>query len=152
MAKLLAALSRLRSDGDMSGSQQLTVYLHLARASERRARPMVRDRMLLLAGIHAAKQNYFRLSQYCRSKVLEHNPRHLVGRWPCIASAIQHEEFATFAQRLAARFPLERAEAMLNDLGIQFANEQDVYYHELEHAASILGIEPSLISDATEEC
>lgn len=131
-----------------SYSRSLAVYLHLARASERRCRPLVRDRMLLLAGIQAAELNYFRLSQYCRSEVLEHNPRHLVGRWESIAAALLDQDFMAFAKTLSKRFPLERAEGMLGSLGVEYSNEHLVYYDELEYAASILGIDKETISDS----
>ena len=130
-------------------SRHLSVYLHLARASERRRRPLVKDRMFVLAGIQAAERNYFQLSQYCRSEILQSNPRHLIGRWPSIGAALLDGYFTTFAARLQSRFPLERAESMLVSLGIEFANEHEVYYDELEYAASILGIEPASISDAS---
>ena len=106
--------------------------------------------MLLLAGIEAAQKNFFQLSQYCRAEILENNPHHLVGRWTSISAALLDEEFLTFAKTLSKRFPLERAETMLTSLGIECSNEHQVYYDELEHAASILGIRRESISDAAD--
>lgn len=132
-------------------SYQLAVYLHLARASERRRRPLVRDRMLVLAGIQAANMNLYRLSQYCRAEIIEHNPRHLVGRWNSIAEALLDEEFATFAKSVSRRVPLERAEQMLDSLGIDISNERATYFDDLEYAAAILNIDPQRLSDANSD-
>lgn len=128
-------------------SHPLAVYLNLARASERRQRVMVRDRMLVLAGMEAAKLHLFRLSQYCRGEILKHNPRHLIGNWDSIGSALLDEEFLAFAKTIGRRYPMERAEHMLESLGIDISNERATYYDDIEYAASILNIDSRLLSD-----
>ena len=74
-------------------SYQLGVYLHLAQASQRRRRPLVRDRMLLLAGVTAANLQLDPVDAYCRRMILEHNPRHFLQRWPSFAEALVDDEF-----------------------------------------------------------
>lgn len=107
--------------------------------------------MLILAGIQAANMNLYRLSQYCRAEIIEHNPRHLVGRWNSIGEALLDEEFATFAKSVSRRVPLERAEQMLDSLGIDISNERATYFDDLEYAAAILNIEPQKLSDAEQD-
>ena len=106
--------------------------------------------MLILAGIQAANMNFYRLSQYCRAQIIEHNPRHMVGRWKSISEALLNEEFATFAKSVSRRFPLERAEQMLDSLGIDISNERAAYFDDLEYAAAILSVEPQQLSDNQE--
>ena len=128
-------------------SHNLAVYLHLAQASLRRQRPLVRDRMLLLAGMQAAKLNLFRLGQYCRGQILQHNPHHFVGRWPSIAAGMQTAEFQSLASSIQQRYPLEHAEQMLVQLGIEISHEAETYYDEAEYAAAILNIDKHLVDD-----
>ena len=48
----------------------LSIYLHLAAASDRRRRPHVRDRLLLLAGAMAAQMGLLPIAACCRQRVL----------------------------------------------------------------------------------
>ena len=120
----------------------LGVYLHLARASDQRRRPMVRDRLLVLAGALAAEMDLASVAAYCRHQVLQHNPRHLVRRWETLAAALDDEDFHCHRNQLLRRYPREKAEQMLVSLGIQMANERDTYFSDLEYAAAILGTTP----------
>jgi len=120
-------------------THQLGIFLHLARASRLRSRPLVRDRMLVVAGVVATQLNLPQIAAYCRMQVLEHNPRHLVRRWPDLAAALHSEDFQAHLRQLQRRYPLEKAEQMLTTLGIQMARERETYYSDLEYAASLLG-------------
>lgn len=120
--------------------ESLAMYLHLARASERRKRPHVRDRLLLLGAAHATKAGLPRIAAYCRRRVLEHNPQHLVQRWPTMADALRSSEFQFFLAHLEKRFSHEHAERLLQSLAIERGRERDVYYSDEEYAAAILGI------------
>lgn len=117
----------------------LGVYLHLARASELRRRPQVRDRLLILAGAVAARRGLARVAAYCRHRVLEHNPHHLVGNWPGLEEALQDPDFQFFLRQLLRRYPQEKAERMLSSLGIDMARERATYYSDEEYAAALLG-------------
>ncbi len=123
-------------------SYQLGVYLHLAQASQRRRRPLVRDRMLLLAGVTAANMQIESLAAYCRRAILQHNPQHIVRRWPSLPEALVDEEFLAFLRQVRRKYPPEKAERLLDALGVELARERDAYYSDLEYAAAILGIEP----------
>lgn len=128
-------------------SHQLGVFLHLAQASMRRHRPLVRDRMLLLAGATAANLRMNKLASYCRQEILRNNPRHLVGRWHTIADALLDDEFLTFIVSLRRRYPVERAERLLDSLGIEIAKERETYYSNAEYAAAILSIDPASVTE-----
>ena len=118
----------------------LALYLHLARASELRRRPHIRDRLLILAGVIAARMSLSRIAAYCRQKVLEHNPRHEIGRWPTLAVALEESDFQSLLRILQRRYPLEKAEGLLAGLGIERGRERDVYFSDEEYAAALLGV------------
>jgi hypothetical protein len=124
--------------GDLS--YQLGLYLHLAQASLRRGRPLVRDRMLVLAGVAAANMRLEPVAAYCRQTILRHNPQHLIGRWTSLAEALIDEEFLAFLKQVRRKYPPEKAERMLDSLGLEMACERAAYYSDLEYAAAILGI------------
>jgi hypothetical protein len=117
----------------------LALYLHLATASERRRRPHVRDRLLVIAASIATRCKMPRIANLCKSKILEHNPRHLIGRWESVDLALQDTEFLHLLRSLQRRYPQERAERLLETLGIERAAERDAYYSDEEYAASLLG-------------
>ena len=126
-------------------AQQLGLYLHLARASERRRRPHVRDRLLVLSGVIAARMDLSRIAAYCRHAVLQHNPGHMLRRWPTIESALDDPDFVHFHKHLTRRYPQEKAERLLSSLGIDMARERDTYYSAGEYAAALLGVTPEAL-------
>lgn len=120
--------------------EPLAVYLHLARASELRRRTHVRDRLLIMAAVIASELGLARIAAYCRCRVLEHNPQHLLHRWPTIEAAVEDDEFRHFLRHLSRRYPPERAEQMLSTLEIERGHERDVYFSDEEYAAALLGV------------
>ena len=117
----------------------LGIYLHLARASEARKRPLVRDKLLVLAGAIAAERGLRPLAAYCRLRVLASNRNHLVGRYPTLAEALEDERFRHYLARLRTHYSRERAEYMLSTLGIDLARERAAYFDDYEYAAALLG-------------
>lgn len=117
----------------------LGVYLHLARASQQRRRPHVRDRLLVLAAEQAVQAGLAPIAAYCRALVLEHNPHHLLRRWETVAQAMQDDEYRCWSRQLRRRYGQERAERMLQTLNIELARERDTYYSDYEYAAALLG-------------
>lgn len=117
----------------------LGLYLHLARASQKRQRPHVRDRLLVLAGTIAARMELPSVAAYCRQQVLVHNPGHLVGHWPNLEAALDDADFLHLLRQLQRRYPQERAEQLLASLGVQQARERDAYFSDEEYAAALLG-------------
>jgi hypothetical protein len=120
--------------------RHLATYLHLARASELRQRMLVRDRLLVIAGALAHGGGLPRIAQLCRSKILEHNPNHMTRRWESFSAMAADDQFLPFLAQLQRKYPVEKAEQMLQSLGIVLANERDTYYSDEEYAASIWGV------------
>lgn len=125
----------------------LGVYLHLARASHQRMQPMVRDKLLVLAGVEAQTLGLDPISALCRHKVLAHNARHLVRRWPTLSAALADERFQTYLKQLRRRYSREKTEHMLDSLGIELGRERALYASDLEYAAALLDTEPEAIGD-----
>jgi len=125
----------------------LGVYLHLARASQLRMQPMVRDKLLVLAGVQAESMGLAPISALCRKKVLAHNARHMLRDWPTLEVALADERFCTYLKRLNRRYSKERAEHMLDTLGIELGRERELYSNDLEYAAALLDTEPEAIDD-----
>lgn len=120
--------------------EQLAVYLYLARASDRRSRQLVSDRLYLLAGELAVQGGWLPVAAYCRQQILQHNPHHLLQRWPTIQAARGHEDYESLLALLIRRYPLERAEMMLQTLGVDRAAERQCYDSDQEYAASLCGM------------
>ena len=119
----------------------LGTYLHLARAAELRRQPLVRNRVLLLAGVIAAQIDLAPIAAACREKILAHSPRHLVGRWPTVAAALLEDDFQTLVNQLSTRYGPERVERLVSQLGIERGNERAAYASEGEYAAGLLGMD-----------
>ena len=136
----------------MSASNSpLALYLHLALASERKLQMLDRDKLLVLASVYASAGKLHPIAELCRHKVLEHNPHHLIGHWPSVAGALEDEDFHPFLKQLDRRFPREKAELMLEELGIDLANERETYLNDYEYAASLLGTTPDELNERFDE-
>jgi hypothetical protein len=103
----------------------------------------MRSRMLVLAGALAAELGLHSVADYCRDHILRQNPRHLVRRWPTLGVALEQGEFQAFLKQVQRRYPAEKAERMLDSLGLLMARERDTYYSDAEYAAAILGMTPT---------
>jgi hypothetical protein len=119
----------------------LGTYLHLARAAELRRQPLVRDRVLLLAGVIAAQIDLEPIAAACRERILSHNRRHLIGRWPTVAAALEDEEFQTLVAQLSGRYGPEQVERLVMQLGIERGRERATYASDGEYAAGLLGLD-----------
>lgn len=118
---------------------ELAIYLHLARASRQRQRPLVTDRLLVLAAARANRLDLHGVANLCRAKILAHNPNHMVGRFDTVADALEDVDFLSLVVSLDRRYPREKAERMLESLGIDLANERAAYFSDQEYAAALLG-------------
>jgi hypothetical protein len=148
---MIPPLASRRWLGMMKGMSEpvdlLGLYLHLAQASQRRQRPHVRDRLLVIAGVIATRMDLEPIAAFCRHVILQHNPHHLLKRWPTLADAMQDDGFQHFLKQLQRRYPQERAERMLSSLGIDMARERQSYYSDTEYAAALLGQTPQSLQD-----
>lgn len=118
--------------------EELAIYLHLARASQQRGRPLVRDRLLVLAGVRAAGLGLDRVYQLCRRRILIHNPAHLLHDFARLPPPGADERLDALLAQLERKFPREKAEHMLRSLGIQLAGERATYRDAEEYALSLL--------------
>lgn len=84
----------------------------------------------------------FRISKYCRRKILQHNPRHVIRQWENIAEALEDVDFLSLLRSIQRRYPLEKAERLLASLGIERGREREAYYDDEEFAAALLGTTP----------
>jgi hypothetical protein len=125
----------------------LGIYLHLARASELRRRPHVRDRLLIVSAAGAQRCGLARIAEYCRHRVLENNPRHLLRRWPTVEAALQEPDFLQYLKQLQRRYPQEKAEQMLGDLQIEMGRERETYFSDEEYAAALLNTTPRQLQE-----
>jgi hypothetical protein len=117
----------------------LADYLNLARAAGLRWQPLVRDRALLLAGVIAAQIDLAPVAGACRDEILRHNRRHIVGRWPTVAAALEEEDFQTLVNQLSRRYGPERVERMVEQLEIDHQIERANFASDGEFAAALLG-------------
>jgi hypothetical protein len=117
----------------------LGIYLHLSRASQQRGQKIKRDRFLVLSAGIASRLELTRIAAYCRKLVLEHNPGHMLRHWPSVEEAMTDADFLNFCRILQRRYPRERAEQLLFDLGINSEGERKAYFTDEEYAAALLG-------------
>jgi len=126
-----------------STDRTLGMYLHLARASQLRRQPLVHDRMLVLAGVAAAEMGLSEISAECRSRVLAHNHQHLIGNWPTLDLALEDDRFQAYIRQLRRRYSPEKAEHLLQSLGVEWVNERAAYYTDQEYATALLAATPA---------
>ena len=118
----------------------LGIYLHLARAAAQRQRPLVRDRLLVLAAALAADLQLPAVAACCRDRVLQHNPGHLLARFATVEEAGDSEDFSALRKQLARKYSPEKAEQLVQSLEIDWQTERDAYYSDEEYAAALLGL------------
>jgi hypothetical protein len=119
----------------------LATYLRLARAAQVRQQPLVRDRVLLLAGVIAAQIDLAPIAGACREQILAHNARHLVSRWPTIGQALAEEDFQPLVNQLSTRYGPERAERLVEQLGVEQATQRSEYATDGEFAAALMNLD-----------
>jgi hypothetical protein len=125
----------------------LGMYLHMARASSMRNQPMVQDKLLVLAGVQAEEMGLCEISALCRHKILGHNARHLLRKWPTIGEALSSESFQTYLKQLKRRYSGEKVEHMMHSLGIEMGQEREAYFSDSEYAAALLDTRVDAIGD-----
>ena len=116
----------------------LLTYLQLAEASQLRRQLLVRDKLLVLVGITALELGWDEISASCRQQVLLHNPRHMIRRWPDLATAAGAERFRAYLKQLRRKYSPERAEHMLDALGISLEKPQAQSQRLRQRAATMV--------------
>ncbi len=123
-------------------AQSLIVYLHLARAFELRRQPLERDKMLVLAGAEAAEHGLHPIGALCGRRILENNTGHMLRYYPSFAHALADSDFQFYLKQVRRSYPREKVELMLEEFGVELANERATYASDYEYAASLLGTTP----------
>jgi hypothetical protein len=118
----------------------LGIYLHLARTAAQRKRPLVRDRLLVLAAALAADLQLPRIAACCRARILAQNPGHMLQRFATVELASEQDEFVALRRQLVRRYSPERAEQLIQSLRIEWQAERAAYYSDEEYAAALLGL------------
>lgn len=96
---------------------RLLVYAQLAAVSQSRGQLAPRDRFLVQAGLAALQAGLPSLAERCRELILQHNPHHLLHRFPSFQAAAATADFQAFVRPLERNHPFERAEHLLRGLG-----------------------------------
>jgi hypothetical protein len=122
----------------MHPAEPLAVYLHLARASAVRQRPLVRDRFLLLAAGEADRLGLGTLAEQCRLIIVEHNRGHLLARWGTYRAAATEPDFQDLLRRTVRQYSAEKSEHMLRSLGIELADDEVEQLVTDDHATAFL--------------
>jgi hypothetical protein len=122
----------------LRSEQLLLTYLHLAQASQARNQLLVRDKLLVLAGVEATGLGWEDIAEGCRAQVLAHNPRHLVRRWETVNLAVEAERFGSYLKQLRRKYSPERAEHMLQSLGISLTRHDGDPTEPREQAAALI--------------
>lgn len=109
----------------------LVRYLELAKISQAKRQQAGSDRFLILSGVAACRAGFLDVAELCRSRVLEHNPHHLLNQWPTLPDAIRSPDFAGFLRQLERFCPAERAEMLLSELGADVALREEASAQEV---------------------
>jgi hypothetical protein len=94
-------------------------YIRLAVMSQRKRQLLGRDKLLVLAAAAACRAGWLDVAERCRQQVLEHNPAHLIKKFSSVADALRSEDFAALLKQHERMCGYERAEFLVNDLGLE---------------------------------
>ena len=102
----------------------LWAYLQLAYVSHQKGQFIGRDKFLIMAGIAACNAGWSDLAEECRLRVMENNASHLIGKYESFVAAMRDDDFHKFAKQFDRFCSFEKAEHLLNELGIAGYDEQ----------------------------
>lgn len=127
--------------------KELALYLRLAQAFKQKLQMPDRDRALVLAGTCAAILDMKSMDDFCRKIILQNNHGHMMKRWGSFAEAVRMEDFGIFLKQLRRRFPIERAETVIMQLGYKCDVKQIDYDCDEAYAAAIMGIDHQWLTE-----
>jgi hypothetical protein len=108
----------------MNHEQAMLAYVKLADVSQRKQQLIGRDKLLVLAAAAACRAGWIEVGQRCRQLVLEHNPAHMIGTYPTAADAVRSSDFTPLLNQLERMCGYERAEFLINELGLEAESAQ----------------------------
>ena len=97
----------------------MLTYVQLADIAQQKRQLLGRNKFLLLAGMAACRAGWPDVAEKCRELVLTDNRAHLIGNYASIADALRDPDFLCFEQQLQRFCPYEKAEHLLQQLGIE---------------------------------
>lgn len=121
--------------------QELVLFLRLAQAFKNRLQMSDRDRALVLAGTYAAMLQMKPVAEFCRTVILQNNHGHMLRKWPTFGQAIEEPDFGTFLKQVRRRFPTERAEILLQEMGYECDVRRTDHETEEEYVAAVMGVD-----------
>ena len=124
----------------------LVAFVMLAMAEQRRLNLMDRDRLLVIAATIASERHLEPLAGYFRQIVLDHNAGHMLRKYPTIYEAMVDADFLHFVRTIRRRYPLERVEQQLAELGLDEKRPERGDRSELEVLAELCEADPSWIN------
>jgi cell division septation protein DedD len=104
----------------MAASTDQSLYQELADRYESLQQPSMRDRFLLLAADAAFANGQIELAERLRTRLLRHNPDHLLRPYRSFAEARQSADVQTYLRDLRLNYPVDRAREILESM-----NESD---------------------------
>jgi hypothetical protein len=102
----------------------MLAYVRLADVSQQKHQLLGRDKLLVLAAAAACRAGWPEVAERCRQLVLDHNPAHLFKSFPTVADALRSEDFGPFLKQLERHCAYERAEFLVNDLGLPSGHDE----------------------------
>lgn len=102
----------------MNEDRATLMFARLAAVAAERGQSAGRDRFLILAGIAATRAGWPAVAARCHHLVTTSAPRHLLGRYASFAEALRDPDFEQFCRQLRRFCSPERAEHLLNELGL----------------------------------
>jgi hypothetical protein len=96
----------------------MVTFVKLAGIAQDRQQMPQRDKFLLLAGAAACETGLSEVADRCRDLVLQHNPQHLVGRYPSLGDALCDVDYAGFHTQLLRFCSYEQGEHLLAQQGL----------------------------------
>lgn len=96
---------------------RMCAYVQLACLSHEKQQALPRDRFLLLAGTEACRAGWLDVAQRCRALLLASNPHHQSAKFASLPAALRDAGFQQLVTQHERRYPAERAEHLLKELG-----------------------------------
>ena len=96
----------------------MLAYAQLADLSRRKQQQPGQEKFLILTAIAALRAGWPEVADRSREAVLHHNPQHILGQYESMAGALRDPDFTPFLRRMERFCPYEKAETLLEGLGL----------------------------------
>ncbi|MBY0589501.1 hypothetical protein K2X85_20185 [bacterium] len=106
-------ITKPASEPEPSAASRADLYLQLATAAGREGQLAAEPRFLLLASFWAHRAGLVDVANGCRERIVALQPDHVLRRFPSIADALSHDEFATYVHELGEAYPTSKGEYLL---------------------------------------